>query len=31
MYTCATPGNGLVEVIGLFDGWLQFSLPLIEK
>ena len=30
MYTCATPSNGLVAVIGLFEGWLQFLLPLIE-
>ena len=30
MYTCATHSNGLVAVIGLFEGWLQFLLPLIE-
>ena len=30
MYTCATPSNGLVVVIGMFEGWLQLFLPLIE-
>ena len=30
MYTCATPINGIVAVIGLFEGWLQLLLPIIE-
>ena len=30
MYTCATPSNGLVAVIGLFEGWLQLLLPIID-
>ena len=31
LYTCATPINGIVAVIGLFEGWLQFLLPLVKQ
>ena len=30
MYTFDTPSNGLVAVIGLFEGRIQLLLPLID-